>query len=114
MTVDSSTIDSMTITHGSPFSPTLAIAEAYADKERNSIQIREGARDIVLHHEMTHILSKGLYFTFDEGATDLVTAEIYNRSYPDREKFDPRSSVYSDQVAAYPCTIRVISTAHPK
>lgn len=99
MAVQGSKMDDIRVIHGSPFSPLMAIADAYADRKANTVELHEGASDFTLYHEITHLLNGGMHFEFDEGVTDLVAAELYNRSHPQEAQVDPRSSVYGDQIA---------------
>jgi hypothetical protein len=98
LSVQEPTMSIIDVVHGSPFSPILAAANAYADKTSGVVQMREGAGDYTLYHEVTHLLTGGVNFEFDEGITDLVTAEVYNRVHPEQERVDPRGSVYADQI----------------
>lgn len=97
--VDKPTMESIRFVHGSPFSPLLTNMHAYADRKTGVVQLREGTSDFVLYHETTHLLSGGMLFEFDEGITDLVAAEVYNRSHPEHDQVDPRGLVYGDQIA---------------
>jgi hypothetical protein len=97
MAVDEQLLENVRIVHGSPFSPVLATAHAYIDENTNTIQIREQIDDIRLFHETTHILWGGLPFALDEGATDMITAEIYNRVHPEAPYY-LMDSAYLDQI----------------
>lgn len=91
-------MEAIHVVHGSPFSPVLANANAYVDRKIGVVQMREGIDDFMLYHEITHLFG-GMQFEFDEGITDLVAAEVYNRVHPEDGHVDPRSSVYADQIA---------------
>jgi hypothetical protein len=93
-------MDAVSVVHGSPFSPTLANAYAFGNRDTSEIQVREGVSDILLYHEVTHLLNGGLISEFDEAATDLIAGTVYNHSNPEREHVDPSNLVYPDQAAS--------------
>lgn len=100
MAVDEANLENARIVHGSPFSPILATSFAYAQRETGLVQMREGVSDFNLCHELTHLQKGGFFKELDEGMTDLIAAEVYNRAHPENEPIDPHERVYADQVAA--------------
>jgi hypothetical protein len=100
MAVQEPRMEAISVVHGSPFSPVLAFAHASADRITSVIQVREQVSDLMLYHEVTHLLNGGLIFEFDEAATDLIAGTVYNHSNPEGEPFDPSNSVYANQIAS--------------
>lgn len=100
-------LEEIRIVHGSPFSPVLATAQAYIEPHTDVVQILAGASDFTLYHEMTHVRYGGLGFGFDEGMTEVIAAEIYNRSHPKEEHVDVRKEVYSGEIAMHDAIARM-------
>jgi hypothetical protein len=90
--------DGVTIRHGSPFSPLMAVGYAYVDPDLRTIYTRQGVTDYSMFHERTH-LEGGLGSTFDEGATELITYAVYSRSGTVAEPYGIEGSAYRDNIA---------------
>lgn len=92
-------LEAIQIVHASPLTAYTATMRARADKKsHNSISVGRNVDDEDLFHEITHINHHGLVATLDEGATEIITAEIYNRAHPRKDKYDLGSSVYAQQI----------------
>lgn len=98
-------VDGKDIKHGSPFSPILSHAAAFA--EGSTIQVRPWVADYDLYHELTHFAGGGFVDLFDEGAIDLIAMAIYNHSHPASEQMSRQDLVYKDGVAALEALERI-------
>lgn len=88
-------LDEIPIKHGSPLSPLTAHAHAYTDREQRTIHLRGEVSDFTIYHELTHLRGGGLGPLYEEGATDLIAAAIYNHAHSKEEQIDLTDSIYA-------------------
>jgi hypothetical protein len=93
-------VQAVDIFHGSPLSPFMAQARGYVDQRLpHRIQVRDDFTDYDLFHELFHSRFGGLDNTVDEGVTDILATEAYNRIHPEAEHNHLDESVYSLHIA---------------
>lgn len=104
--VDPAAYDNVHIVHGSIFSPMMTDNYGYVDHEAHVVQVRDDISDYGVYHELTHALHGGLPPEFNEGLTELISAEIYNGANQENP-IDLRTSSYTNQIASVNALMRM-------